>query len=87
MQVWVESFEGNIYMVKTGDFAPGDWLRDRQGKPRVFHSPEAARQHFAHQKVRQAWLIQHSPYGEMVGLVEDNVEPAAIPLYWNTNDV
>lgn len=87
MQVWVESCEGSIYLAKAGTEQQQDWLRDERGMPKKFRSLEAVRRHFAGQKIQQAWLIQHNPYGEMIGLSTDLVEPARIPLYWSTTDV
>lgn len=87
MQIWVQSCEGGIYLAKTGSEQQQDWLRDEQGIPMKFRSLEAVRQHFTSQPITDAWLVQHSPYNEMIGLAETPVPAAHIPLHWSGSDV
>ncbi|WP_119395218.1 DUF6482 family protein [Salinibius halmophilus] len=87
MQIWVESCEGGIYLAKTGEKTNKDWLRDERGLPKKFRSLEAVRQHFLGTNITAAWLVQQSPYNEMIGLEEKRIEPACIPLHWSGSDV
>ncbi|MCW8107184.1 DUF6482 family protein [Alteromonas ponticola] len=83
MDLHIESIEGGIYLVSKVDGESGEIIRNDNDKPLSFHSLDEIKSYFANTQINQVWLMQTTPYEEMVGLAS-SPEPMKMKLDWKS---
>lgn len=80
----IESHEGNIYLANIQkNSAEKHYITDDAGKPMVFPAISHIKEYFENQSFEHIWLIQTTPYDEMIGL-SPATQPIRMQLHWHT---
>ncbi|WP_086929889.1 DUF6482 family protein [Agarilytica rhodophyticola] len=79
----IESHEGNIYLANIQKHSQGEkhYISDSSGLPVKFRTISHIKKHCEKQTFENVWLIQNTPYDEMIGL-ESATGPTRMPLHW-----
>lgn len=81
MDLFIESLEGNSYVVKIGDNGDRTVVTDEQQQPLKFNCLGDVKEHFNEHFLNEVWLEQATPYEEMCGLPSSN-DKLRIKLNW-----
>ncbi|TKB46311.1 DUF6482 family protein [Thalassotalea mangrovi] len=81
MDLFIESLEGNTYLVEIGDGGKRSVVTDEQQQPLKFNSLGDIKEHFNEHFLNEVWLEQCTPYEEMCGLVSSG-DKLRIRLNW-----
>lgn len=76
----LQSFENGLYLTEV-EMADGRFaVCDTSGLPLKFRSQLEAKKSFKGLGITDTWLVQQSPYNEMIGMPADRVEPLEVKL-------
>ncbi|MFD2167250.1 DUF6482 family protein [Thalassotalea euphylliae] len=81
MDLYIKSFEGNIYFAEQKQGSTKRIVRDSQNQPMRFDSISNVKEHFKDQSFENVWLEHDSAYDEMCGL-GGKCGPMVMPLNW-----
>lgn len=81
MNLFIESIEGGTYIAGIGEEQATEYLRDDYRGSMQFQSLAELKEQLSGHDFEKVWLLQSTPYEEMVGSDQNN-EKLAIELKW-----
>lgn len=81
MDLFIESLEGNSYLVEISDGNKRTLLKDSKQQPLKFNCLSGIKEYFHQQNFNEVWLEQSTPYEEMCGLPTSD-DKLRIRLNW-----